>query len=1176
MRHGWIEQQALINSLPPLFVLIFYKGTYCKVNHHRFLRNTKDDIHRELALTRTKDTSERVQWLNHLINNFWIILDPVMSAYIMENMDTYLVDYLPAFLDSVRLTTFTLGTIPFRIESVTMLPSAHANTICMDWWVAFTPDDMSNMTQNEIYHRINPKVALSIRLGKGLLGTAFSVLVEDMSFRGHLRVKIKMTSKFPHVQSVEACFMSKPQFDYVLKPLGGDTFGFDVNNIPGLQGFVRDQVHAILGPMMYYPNVFAFDVEKFFSGELDITQANGVLAVTVHSCSSISSGDGSLNPYVRLFLNKAQELGRTSVREDTLQPIWNETHFLLLNNLHSILTLELRSHNTNAKDKRIARANFDLVSLEEEEEKAMQKIDLVLLRHGKTIGDLKVDMRYMPVSKPVIQGDGTIEPAIESNSGILRFTVHECRNIGASKVSPYARVMINGVEKMKTPVFKRTPHPKFERPGEVVVLDKTEVNVRIEIKDSISFAEDAILGVWTGYLVDIMQEQEHSSYWWDLKNGAKEGGRLRFSVQWKSVVMTELSGATYGQGYSEMPLGLVRLSLWQATDLRNVEAATGSKSDPYIRVMSGTQIRARTEVVDNNLNPEWGEFCYIPIHSIKEDLVLEAMDWNAKTKDKNLGSTLLRMKDLIKQCKKEDGDISQIWYEPAVKRLESNTKSKGTLVYSAEFFPTLSLPKASPPRTPITETPITEDLETRETPHLLHVEIPERDLNGVLINYTPDDMIDLNSYTSGIVMVRIHEVRMNRVVDAYCQLLVDSIMPQFKTSKKSGDILIFNESVDAFVKESDFSRVTIEIKPADSDEKDDIKLGYWVDTVSVILRRIQNRRRKWKQQEEEQEDGEWFHLLGTDVPGQIRLSFDYTPLPNLTLSPEESLENQGNLTVTLVSAKNLMAGGKSGTSDPYVQFTVNGKRVYKSAVAKKTINPTWNNEQFTVPILSRIITSFRIEVFDSKTFTPDALLGSGGISISEGSVESFVARNADIPLDGVAGVTGSVCVRFLWQPQLLTRKKTHTSVLGTARTMTSQSILQSNTRTIGERARSILSYENQVFESTDHQPIHNNPPLSATETMDYNYQDSDSNRGMEGSILVHIIEARGLRGVDNQPTIINFKVKDHNRFAHSIELGECQWNIWSLISPPQSIASDMWLSLYPTGSGEIHVAIEFS
>lgn len=51
-------------------------------------------------------------------------------------------------------------------------------------------------------------------------------------------------SNFPHVQMVHMSFMEKPEFDYVLKPLGGEKFGMDVNNIPGLSGFIKDQVHA--------------------------------------------------------------------------------------------------------------------------------------------------------------------------------------------------------------------------------------------------------------------------------------------------------------------------------------------------------------------------------------------------------------------------------------------------------------------------------------------------------------------------------------------------------------------------------------------------------------------------------------------------------------------------------------------------------------------------------------------------------------------------------------------------------------------------------------------------------------------------------------------------------------------------------------------------------------------
>ncbi|KAG2225823.1 hypothetical protein INT45_007067, partial [Circinella minor] len=1272
-----------------LFVL-----TYSQITQRRFERLARDDIDRGLTyLQFLEQDKESVEWLNSFLQKFWVIFEPVLSAYVIDNIDTYLVDYLPGFLDSVRLTTFTLGTKPFRVESVRMLQQQEADTVSMDWIVSFKPNDLSDMTKKQLENKVNPKVMLTIRLGKGMVGAGIPVLVEDMSFQGAMRIKLKFMSKFPHVRMVEACFLKKPHFDYVLKPIGGETFGLDVTNIPGLQSFVRDQVHAILGPMMYYPNVFSFDVEKFFSGELDITQANGVLAITVYSTSTITASDisGEVNPYIRFYLDKAQELGRTSVQENTLDPRWNETHFLMLNNLTSTLSLELRNQSSSSKDRRIARAHFDLKELENDNDYSLTDTELDLRHNGKPVGQVKVDMRYMPVSKPIPRDDGTVEPAAESNSGILRFTVHECRKLGSMRLNPYVRVMINGAERINTPIFKRNPNPKFERSGEVVVLDQTAVFIRVEVKDSISLAEDPVIGVWRSYLVDMIQELDNTTDgWWDLAldNGDKAQGRIRLGFQWKPVLMTGLSEAMGGLGLYRPPIGVVRLTFWRARDLKNVDGV-GGKSDPYVRVLSGSQIRTRTEVIDNNLDPEWGETQYVPVHSNKEDLKLEVMDWNAKTKDKSLGFTTLRMADLVKQYTGSQEKNPDKWYEYVGKPIDGwvvlkssdRSTAKGELQYTAEFYPTLAVPKTEEEEKETDAVPDehgngiieeedsnfkTTDKETKQ------VELPTHDLHGVPIRYTPDDIVDLPTYNSGVLTVKIHEVKMPTVSNAYCQLLVDALMPQFQTQKMKGRTLAFNETGDAFVKEADFSRVAIEIKPADADDKDDLKLGYWVDQVTNIIRRIQSNTRNDK----EEEEGEWFQLLGTTVPGGwIRLSFDYTPLINFTLNPDESLDNQGQLTVTLLDAKELMAADKSGTSDPYVVFTVNGERVHKSATIKKSLNPSWKNETFTVPIQSRVTASFRIEVFDWNQFLGDIPLGSGGISIRGDFVESFVARQVKIPLDGIAGVSGHVRVRFLWQPQLLIRKKTHTSILGTTSVNMTTSATATNSNMLSPSAAANMrtptlrppgpqapppppsvsrsatltpaSAATAALPSIAGTPVspsrngtnasitssHVRSPSQASsivsmqdrrsiDTMSINddglQHGDDSAVGMNGTVTIKIIEARNLRGVDrsgtsdpfvrlrvgnkqvhktkhmkktltpkwnetfqcpisSQPTSLNIKVKDYNRFSTSIELGQCQWNIWDLIRPQDQLKSiDRWLPLYPTGQGEIHIAIDFS
>jgi Ca2+-dependent lipid-binding protein len=86
---------------------------------------------------------------------------------------------------------------------------------------------------------------------------------------------------------------------------------------------------------------------------------------------------------------------------------------------------------------------------------------------------------------------------------------------------------------------------------------------------------------------------------------------------------------------------------------------TGGKSDPYVRIMSGVQNRGQTDYIDDDLNPEWNQILYVPVHSIREDLIFEVMDYNENTKDKSLGMAEFVLKDIIKQVKQE----GQIIYE---------------------------------------------------------------------------------------------------------------------------------------------------------------------------------------------------------------------------------------------------------------------------------------------------------------------------------------------------------------------------------------------------------------------------------------------------------------------------------------------------------------------------------
>lgn len=149
----------------------------------------------------------------------------------MQTVDSILVDSTPGFLDSIRLTEFTLGTKAPRIESIKTYPKSESDVVMMDWRITFSPTDIEDMTPRQLRTQINPKIVLTIRVGKGIVGAGMPILVEDMSFSGIMRIKLKLTSNFPHIKIFDFSFLETPAIDYVLKPVGGDTFGMDIAHV---------------------------------------------------------------------------------------------------------------------------------------------------------------------------------------------------------------------------------------------------------------------------------------------------------------------------------------------------------------------------------------------------------------------------------------------------------------------------------------------------------------------------------------------------------------------------------------------------------------------------------------------------------------------------------------------------------------------------------------------------------------------------------------------------------------------------------------------------------------------------------------------------------------------------------------------------------------------------------
>ncbi|KAG0830248.1 hypothetical protein G6F16_007650 [Rhizopus arrhizus] len=1208
-----------------------FLSTYYQTSIRRLRRNVRDDIQRELSVNRLETESETADWINHFMSRFWLIYEPVLSAQIIETADSILVDSTPAFLDSIRLTSFTLGTKAPRIESIKTITKTEPNVVCMDWKFSFVPNDTLDMTERDLQSKVNPKIVITVRVGKGMLGAGMPILLEDLAFSGHLRLKFRMFNEFPHIKTVEASFLEKPMFDYVLKPVGGETFGFDINNIPGLESFIQEQVHATLQPMMYAPNAYILDVAGMMSGAVDLNSTNGVLVVKVHSATGLKDSDlfGTLDPYVTLHIGseKNAEVGRTKAIEDCRNPKFDETFFVLLNHTKDNLVFDVKDRNVGRSDTSVGTCTFDLKKLEEVDNVVMG-LSLPVLKKGKICGEVKADLQYFPVNLPDNDEDGTVIPPQESNSGVLRFTVHECKELNGGKsndVSPFAVVKVNGQEKLRTNPYKRSINPRWDKSIEIFVIDKTQVNLDVSVLDS--NIDDRLLGNWQSSLLQLEEDCFlNQQDWWMLKDGV---GKLHLSMQWKHVTMT---GYTEESSHSARnPIGVVRVFVEGASDLKNVEAMTGGKSDPYVRIMSGVQNRGQTDHVDDNLFPVWKQALYVPIHSKLEDLVIEVMDYNDNSKDKSLGITDLHLKDIMSEVKTEDGQVIYEALEPVTRNVEllslERKKGRGSLRYTASFFPTLALAKEQdqePTPAVVDEEQQSNGSQVSEEPEMIDKpkEIPEKDLHGEVIKYK-DEKIDLLAYDSGVLAVTVKSLVLPDSSSVVIDLCLDSNDPQFSTFEQKGSQMDIKETGTFFVKELDFSKLIVRVRKAREDEwEEKAILGRSNLEIRKIVKRLM-------EQDGPQVEEEISLMEHAGI--KVRLSFNYIPTIQFKLDPSESLENQGNLTVVLVKASNLTAVDRSGTSDPFVRFYLDDQRIFKSQTYKKTLNPVFSkDETFTAAVVDRTTSSLVAKVFDWDQIGKDTLIGECRIPFTGNDIETFVTSTKEYTLENGGG---SLTVRLTWRPDLVARKRTNTSFFSATTRIFTQNpgkevvgagigagskafgALGSGIRGIGrigtsssirkpsDDSSSTLSRENTNTSTFDQGSI-SSPSPSNSSIMQRSIPGEDA-----VTIQVQLLEARQLKAMDRggtsdpycrvrignkvvhktrhikktltpewnetfttkiypQRDTLDFKVKDHNTLT-DVDIGDHQFKL----SDQQPF--DGWLPLTPEGTGEIHVKIAF-
>jgi Ca2+-dependent lipid-binding protein len=234
----------------------------------------------------------------------------------------------------------------------------------------------------------------------------------------------------------------------------------------------------------------------------------------------------------------------------------------------------------------------------------------------------------------------------------------------------------------------------------------------------------------------------------------------------------------------------------------------------------------------------------------------------------------------------------------------------------------------------------------------------------------------------------------------------DYMFPAYVSSKIHTTTANFSDVGEAFVRELEFSKITLRLvskdDPRDSSEEHTVaKLTG--DTLPTLMRMLYTPT----------------ELVLRSTAGEVSkvtVSARYIPT-QMKLDPLESINNMGTLRVDVLDAAELPAADRNGFSDPYCKFRLGEETVFKTKVQKKTLHPAWN-EFFETPIKTRIGANFHVDVYDWDFGDSADWLGAAAIELEE--LEPFTAKEVTLPLDGKSGV---IRLKLLFKPSYVIRSR---------------------------------------------------------------------------------------------------------------------------------------------------------
>ncbi|EPR77700.1 hypothetical protein SLOPH_2600 [Spraguea lophii 42_110] len=319
---GYLSSK-MIYSVVFLFLSLYIVYFIINRNIMKYKRSVNDVIFLDLEKERTMNKWEKLQWFNYVVERYWTVFEPMVSNFVLRYLNIIFEESCPSFLSRLRVSEFTLGNISPFIKKVKFLNCAE--NIVLEFDMGFLPtEDIKSqfLDDSDIQKpRYGSRIVIIARLGSSVKGIGIDVpiSVTSVTFKGVLRVEMKLTNDIPFVEVIDLSFLTQPFVDFSIKPLKR----IDIRYIPGISNWMTKIIENAFDKLMVAPN----------SLKLDLTDINaifgkpiGVICIHILNYSNKNKNNKDYNVEIRLD-NKKRFFSKDFKDADTCI---NEYFFLII------------------------------------------------------------------------------------------------------------------------------------------------------------------------------------------------------------------------------------------------------------------------------------------------------------------------------------------------------------------------------------------------------------------------------------------------------------------------------------------------------------------------------------------------------------------------------------------------------------------------------------------------------------------------------------------------------------------------------------------------------------------------------------------------------------------------------------------------------------------------------